>query len=198
VPLLSLITQVVTHLWRAQGPSHQIAVQVQIRSLGHLAQPLKRRGFLWDTAAICVRLSTGMKTILRPAILAMIVLAGYSACAQQYTSYPEAPSQHKFFDRQNKIAFGTLAGLIAIDSVTTQRLTNSGRAREANPIWRPMVRQGWQGQMAASALGYASALGFAYTLHKTGHHKMERWANWLTVSLEGANDVRNLSLDLGR
>jgi hypothetical protein len=173
-------------------------MQVQIPSLGRRRQALKLRGFLCDRAAIRVRLSTGMKTILRPAILAMIVLAGYSACAQQYVSYPEAPSQHRFFDRQNRIAFGTLAGLIAIDSVTTQRLTNSGRAREANPIWRPMVRQGWQGQMAASALGYASALGFAYTLHKTGHHKMERWANWLTVSLEGANDVRNLSLDLGR
>ena len=137
-------------------------------------------------------------TILRPWILALVALSGYSVSAQQYTSFPDAPSQHRFFDRQNKIAFGSLAGLIAVDSVTTQRLTNSGQAREANPIWRPMVRQGWQGQMAASALGYASALGVAYTFHKTGHHKLERWANWLTVSLEGANDVRNLSMELGR
>jgi outer membrane lipoprotein-sorting protein len=136
-----------------------------------------------------------MMTVLRAAIVSLIVLTGYSAMAQQYTSYPDAPSQHKFFDRQNKIAFGTLAGLIAADSVTTQRLTNSGRAREANPIWRPMVRQGWAGQTAASALGFASALGVAYTFHKTGHHKMERWANWLTVSFEGANDARNIYMD---
>jgi len=132
--------------------------------------------------------------ILRSAIVALIVLGGYSARAQQFT-LPDAPSQHKFFDRQNAIAFGTLAGLVAADSVTTQRLTNSGRAREANPIWRPMVRQGWQGQMAASALGFGSAVGVAYALHTTGHHKLERWANWVAVSFEGANDVRNVFMD---
>jgi len=139
-----------------------------------------------------------MNSILRLAIFALFALHGYCATAQQFTAYPDAPSQHHFLDRQNKIAFGTLAGLIAIDSVTTQRLTNSGRAHEANPLWSSMVRQGWQGQMAASAIGYASALGFAYTLHKTGHHKIERWVNWLTVSMEGANDIRNVSMDLGR
>ncbi|MBI3475911.1 MAG: hypothetical protein HY010_09275 [Acidobacteria bacterium] len=145
-------------------------------------------------AARSVPLWMAMMTVLRPAIVALIVLTGYSACAQQFT-LPDAPSQHKFFDRQNKIAFGTLAGLIAADSITTQRLTNSGRAMEANPIWRPMVRQGWAGQTAASALGFASALGVSYTLHKTGHHKMERWANWLAVSFEGANDARNIYMD---
>ncbi len=130
-------------------------------------------------------------------MLALVLLTGYSACAQQFT-LPEAPSQHRFFDRQNTIAFSSLAGLIAVDSITTQRLTNSGRAYEANPIWRPMVRQGWQGQMAASAIGFGSALGVVYTLHKTGHHKLERWANWLTVGMETANDGRNLFMDASR
>jgi hypothetical protein len=132
--------------------------------------------------------------IFRSALVALVVLSGYSARAQQFT-LPDAPSQHRFFDRQNSIAFGALAGLVAVDSVTTQRLTNSGRAREANPIWRPMVRQGWQGQMAASGLGFGSAVGVAYALHRTGHHKLERWANWLAVSLEGANDARNIFMD---
>jgi len=140
-----------------------------------------------------------MMSVLRFAVLALTVLAGYSAVAQQF-AMPDAPSQqqHKFFDRQNTIAFGALAGLIAADSITTQRLTNSGRAYEANPIWRPMVRQGWAGQAAASALGYASALGVSYTFHKTGHHKLERWTNWLMVSMEGANDARNIAMDARR
>ena len=81
----------------------------------------------------------------RSAMLALVVLTGYSACAQQFT-LPDAPSQHKFFDRQNKIAFGTLAALVAVDAVTTQRLTNSGSAHEANPLWRPMVNQGLAGR----------------------------------------------------
>src|SRR5262249_48596180 len=150
---------------------------------------LKRLRFRAEWAARGVRLDSAMMSILRSALVSLAVLTGYSALAQQFT-LPDAPSQqtHKFFDRQNKIAFGTLAALIAVDSITTQRLTNSGRAYEANPIWRPMVRQGWAGQTAASALGYASALGVSYAFHKTGHHKIERWANWLMVGVEGAND----------
>lgn len=106
---------------------------------------------------------------------------------------PDAPS-HKFLDRQNKVAFASLGALVAADAVMTQRLTNSGVAHEANPLWRPLVRQGWQGEMAASVLGYSAAVGVAYTLHKTGHHKMERWANWFTVAMEGGNVAHSFCL----
>lgn len=128
-------------------------------------------------------------TFIRYTLAAIILLLGYSVSAQQLT-LPDAPS-HRFFDRQNTAAFVTLGSLIAVDAVTTQRLTNSGVAHEVNPLWRPMVKQGWQGQMAASALGYGAALSMAYTLHKTGHHKMERWVNWLTVAIEAGNDVHS-------
>jgi len=96
------------------------------------------------------------------------------------------------------MAFTALAGLIAVDAITTQRLIGSGQAHEANPVWRPLVHQGWPGEMAASALGYAAALATSYTLHKTGHHKMERWANWLVVGVEAGNDAHNLKLDSAR
>ncbi len=160
-----------------------------------------------------MRLHPGMKLALRSALLVSVMLAGYCASAQQ-TSLPDAPSQnfvstpkvvsftnpesHRFFDRQNKIAFGALAGLIAVDAITTQRLIGSGQAHEANPVWRPLVHKGWQGEMAASALGFGAALGMSYTLHKTGHHKLERWTNWLVVGVEAGNDAHNLSLDASR
>ena len=131
-------------------------------------------------------------TCLRYALAALVLLVGYSASAQELT-LPDAPS-HKFFDRQNLVVFATLGGLVAVDAVTTQRLTNSGIGHETNPLWRPMVKQGWQGEMAASALGYSAALGVAYTFHKTGHHKMERCASWLTVAMEAGNDAHNLLL----
>jgi len=154
-----------------------------------------------------------MIAVSRFALLALLVVVGYPAFAQE-ASLPDSPSQnfvssprvvsftspepHKFFDRQNKVAFTALAGLIAVDAVTTQRLINSGQAHEANPIWRPLVHQGWQGEMAASALGFGAALGMSYTFHKTGHHKLERWANWLTVGMEAGNDAHNLMLDASR
>jgi hypothetical protein len=130
---------------------------------------------------------------IRYTLLALALLVGYSVSAQQLTNYPDAPS-HKFFNKNNLAAFGTLSGLIAVDAVTTQQLTTSYRAVEGNPLWRPMVRQGWAGEMAASALGFSAAVGVAYTFHKTGHHKMERWANWLTVAMEAGNDAHNLML----
>ena len=126
----------------------------------------------------------------RYALLTLILLIGYSAFAQS-VEFPEAPS-HKFLDGQNTAAFTTLAGLIAVDAVTTQHLINTGNFHEANPIWSPMVRQGWAGEMAASALGFGAAMGSSYMFHKTGHHKMERWANWLAVAVEAGNDSRNL------
>lgn len=127
----------------------------------------------------------GSMSITRSVFVALLLLAGYSVSAQELTR-PEAPS-HKFFDRQNKVAFASLGALVATDAVMTQRLINSGVAHEANPLWRPLVKQGWPGEMAASALGYSAALGVAYTFHKTGHHKMERWANWVTVAIEAGN-----------
>ena len=126
----------------------------------------------------------------RSILAIMILFAGYTAAAQELT-LPEAPSSHKFFDRQNTTAFVALGGLVAADAVTTQRVINSGVAHEANPLWRPMVQQGWPGEMAASALGYSATLGVVYTFHKTGHHKMERWANWMSVAIEAGNVAHN-------
>jgi len=153
-----------------------------------------------------------MNAASRPALVILALLAGYCAHAQQ-AYLPDAPSHgfvapeagsftkeqpHRFLDRQNKIAFASLAGLIAVDAITTQHLISSGRAHEANPIWRPLVHQGWQGEMAASAIGFGAALGMSYSLHKTGHHKLERWANWFTVGVEAGNDAHNLLLDARR
>ena len=132
---------------------------------------------------------------IRYPLLVLALLAGYSVSAQQFVSLPDAPShQHKFLDRQNMVAFGTLGGLVAVDAVTTQQLTSSYRAVEGNPLWRPLVRQGWPGEMAASALGYGAAVSIGYTFHKLGHHKLERWANWTCVAIEAGNDAHNLML----
>jgi len=141
----------------------------------------------------CVPSLLSIMARIRFALLTLVLLTGYSAWAQEY-QLPDAPLHHKFFDRQNTTAFAVLGGLIAVDAVTTQHMTNSGRAREENPLWRPLVRQGWQGEMAASALGFGAAVSIAYTFHKTGHHKMERVANWFVVSMEGANDAHGLYL----
>ena len=105
----------------------------------------------------------------------------------------DAPS-HRFFDRQNKTAFALLGGLVAVDAARTQSMLGSHRYAEANPLARPLVQQGWPGEVAASAIGYGAALGLSYVLHRTGHHRMERCATWFMVAAETINDTRNLLL----
>jgi hypothetical protein len=87
---------------------------------------------------------------------------------------PEAPSQHRFWDRQNRFLFSTVAIFSASDfAVTHMNLANGGR--ELNPMVRPFA--GSTGALAANFVGQtAGVVAVSYFLHKTGHHKLERLA----------------------
>ena len=133
----------------------------------------------------------------RPAFLWLWLLVscfGTRSALAQNAPLPEAPSHHRFFDRQNTTAFAALSGLIVVDAARTQSMLASHRYAEANPLARPLVNQGWPGQVAVSAIGYGAALGISYLFHRTGHHTMERYATWFMVAAETANDARNLTL----
>jgi hypothetical protein len=109
----------------------------------------------------------------------------YEAPAQTTgLSATEAPAHH-FFDRGNNLRFAALAGLVAADGFTTQiALNGSSRFREVNPLARPFVSHGVAGQLAASTIGLGAATGTAYLLHKTGHHKIERFVLNASIGLE--------------
>ena len=133
---------------------------------------------------------------LRQALLLLLFLSsafGLRPALAQNPMLPDAPS-HPFFDRQNKAAFMVLGGLVAVDAVRTQAMLHTHRYAEANPLARPLVNQGWPGQVAASTIGYGAAMGFSYLFHRTGHQKMEHCATWFMVAAETANDTRNLLL----
>ena len=133
---------------------------------------------------------------LRHALLVLLFLFssfGIHSALAQNPILADAPS-HRFFDRQNTTAFAILGGLAAVDAARTQSMLGSHRYAEANPVARPLVNQGWPGQVAASAIGYGAALGVSYIFHRTGHHTMERCATWFMVAAETANDTRNLVL----
>ena len=87
---------------------------------------------------------------------------------------PEAPSQHRFLDRKNRFLFSTVAIFSASDfAVTHMNLANGGR--ELNPMVRPFT--GSTAALAANFVGQtAGVVAVSYLLHKTGHHKLERFA----------------------
>jgi hypothetical protein len=119
-------------------------------------------------------------------------MLGFSSSATAYTPSVQpgnfvvvkAPA-HRFFERGNNTRFVVLAGLVAADGLTTQlALGGSGSFREINPLARPFVNQGTRGQVAASAIGLGASTGTAYLLHKTGHHKLERFVLNTSIAIE--------------
>jgi hypothetical protein len=117
---------------------------------------------------------------------------GFSSSVAAYTPTVEPVNfvavktpAHRFFERGNNIRFVVLTGLVAADGLTTQlALSGSGSFREINPLARPFVNQGTAGQVAASAIGLGASTGIAYLFHKTGHHKLERFALNASIAIE--------------
>jgi hypothetical protein len=133
------------------------------------------------------------KLALASTVLVLLLAAGTSASAQQFTVamfrpetvelsppvkaiqpeplLPEAP-HHKFWDRENKVLFGAVAAAAGADfAVTHANLANGGR--ELNPITR--VFSGSTPGLAVNFAGEtAGVIGLSYMFHKTGHHKLER------------------------
>jgi len=50
------------------------------------------------------------------------------------------------------------------------------------------------GFAALEAAGAATSVGISYILHRTGHHKLERWMSIGHICVAGFGDVRNYSL----
>ncbi|HKM46070.1 MAG TPA: DUF5658 family protein [Terriglobales bacterium] len=116
--------------------------------------------------------------------------------AQSFTTngsstLPDAPSQQRFWTVENKVNVSLLAGLIAVDAVTTQRGLNQG-LREVNPIMRPFVTRGAAGEAAGSALGFGAGVGVVYLLHRCHHYKAERITMRMIVAGESGFVANNL------
>ena len=115
-----------------------------------------------------------------------------SPVVKQAIVLPEAPS-HRFFDRTNLwLHLGAVAGETA-DMITTRRVIQLG-GREGDPLARPFVRAGIGGQLVGTyALGEGSSLLASYLLHRSGHHRLERFvpiAVSIVESLAAASNIR--------
>jgi hypothetical protein len=104
---------------------------------------------------------------------------------------PEAPTQHRFLDKRNRILFATVAALSAADfAVTRANLQNGGK--ELNPVTR--LFSGSTAGLAANFAGEtAGIIGLSYYLHKTGHHRLERITPMLNIGASSFAVVYDLS-----
>jgi hypothetical protein len=97
---------------------------------------------------------------------------------------PEAPSEHRFWDRENSVLFATSAAFSAADFVVTRDNLHNG-GQELNPVTR-MFSGSTTGLAVNFAGETAGVVGLSYVFHKTGHHKLERVISMLNIGSSAA------------
>jgi hypothetical protein len=126
-----------------------------------------------------------------PTNLGPVSLGVVAASPAVANTLPEAPSQHRFWDNQNRVLFATVAVLSAADfAVTRANLQNGGK--ELNPVTRL-----FSGSTAGLAVNFAGEtagiIGLSYCFHKTGHHQLERITPMLNIGASSFAVVYDLS-----
>jgi hypothetical protein len=99
--------------------------------------------------------------------------------SSQTVTLPEAPENHRFWDRDNSILFAASAAFSAADFVVTRDNLRRG-GQELNPVTR--IFTGSTPALAMNFVGEtAGVVGLSYFFHKTGHHKLERAVSMVNI-----------------
>jgi hypothetical protein len=145
---------------------------------------------------------SGCRLSLLPMLFA-ICLTASSAAAQQpappnpapsSTHVPDAPSHippHAFWDRTNILLFSGVAVVRGMDYASTRNFLARGREEILIPDDIVYNSAAFASLEAAATL---TSVGFSYLLHRTGHHKLERWLSIGHIGVTGFGVVRNYSL----
>src|SRR5579863_784761 len=131
-------------------------------------------------------------------VLAVLLLLSSYLAAQDLAkptpaAVPEAPQpEHNFWDRTNILLFSGVAVFRGLDYASTRNFQARGRGEILIP---DDVVNNSAGFAALEAAGAATSVGISYILHRTGHHKLERWMSLGHICVAGFGDARNYSLE---
>lgn len=103
----------------------------------------------------------------------------------------EISSSHKFFDRKNVWLFSGIAVMRTLDYTSTRNMQARGREEILLP---DDVAKNDAAFAAVEVAGAAASIGISYWLHRTGHHKLERWLSIGHISVAGFGAARNYAL----
>ncbi len=110
------------------------------------------------------------------------------------TPLRDAPSQalqHAFWDRTNILLFSGVAVFRGLDYASTRNFQARGREEILIPDDIVNNSAAFAGLEVAGAL---TSVGLSYWMHRTGHHKIERWISIGHIGITGFGVVRNYSL----
>jgi hypothetical protein len=102
-----------------------------------------------------------------------------------------APLPHHFWDRTNILLFSVVAASRALDYASTKNMLARGRQEILIPDDIVYSSAGFPSLEAAAT---ATSVGFSYLLHRTGHHKLERWLSVGHIGVTDFGAARNYSL----
>ena len=80
----------------------------------------------------------------------------------------------------------------ALDYASTRNMQARGREEILLP---DDVVNNSAGFAAVEAGASAASVGLSYLMHRTGHHRMERWISIVHIGVTGFGVVRNYSLE---
>ena len=108
------------------------------------------------------------------------------------TSGPDfPPAAHAFFDRTNLLLFSGAAVFRGLDYASTRNMQARGREEILLP---DDVVNNSAAFAAVEAGGSLASVGISYILHRTGHHKLERWMSIGHIGVTAFGVGRNYSL----
>jgi hypothetical protein len=99
---------------------------------------------------------------------------------------------HRFWDRENLWLFSGIAVMRGMDYASTRNFEARGRQEI---LLSDEVVNNSAAFASLEASGTMTSIGVSYILHRTGHHKLERWMSIGHISVTGFGDVRNYCLE---
>ena len=134
-------------------------------------------------------------------LLVILAIGGPLAAAQAAstpgTIAPDSPRPaavpvHRFWDRTNILLFSGVAVVRGMDYASTRNFQARGRQEI---LLSDEVVNNSAGFAALEAAGTMTSVGISYILHRTGHHRLERWMSIGHIGVTAFGDVRNYSLE---
>jgi hypothetical protein len=137
-------------------------------------------------------------------VLGICIFASQPATAQETTQValpsapanppakPAPPPTHAFWDRTNLALFSGIVVTRGMDYASTRNFQARGRQEILLPDDVVNNSAGFASLEAAATM---TSVGVSYLLHRTGHHKLERWLSIGHIGVTAFGDVRNYALE---
>jgi hypothetical protein len=116
--------------------------------------------------------------------------------ASRQPALPESPNPaattHRFWDRTNILLFSGVAVFRGLDYASTRNFMARGREEILLP---DDVVNNSAGFASLEAAATVTSIGLSYLMHRTNHHKLERWISIVHIGVTAFGDARNYALE---